>query len=237
MRAVKNIRNLYINRFPKEEQATKNLVWQTLCKDFFQRYVKSDDTVVDVGAGYCEFINNIRAKIKYAVDLNPQTKLFAGKNVIVLKRSSTNLPEELKNSVNIAFASNFFEHLSTKEDVIKTIAEVKKILKKDALFVILHPNIKYLGGQYWDFLDHQLPLTEKSIIESLELSGFKIIEVRAKFLPYTTKSRIPKWPWLISIYLRIKPAQMILGKQSLIVAKKEVNKKPSFCKKKINLQN
>ena len=36
------------------------------------------------------------------------------------------------------------------------------------------PNIKHLTGLYWDFFDHHVILTEKSLSEALEIEGFKI---------------------------------------------------------------
>lgn len=82
------------------------------------------------------------------------------------------------------------------------------------------PNIKYVGESYWDFLDHQLPLTDKSVVEGLQLSGFKITERKSRFLPYTTKSVFPKATLLVKLYLLLPPLQFLLGKQSLIVATK-----------------
>ncbi len=28
--------------------------------------------------------------------------------------------------------------------------------------LVLQPNIRYVGGAYWDFLDHHLPLTDRT---------------------------------------------------------------------------
>jgi len=213
------VAQLYRLRF-KRELESRNEIWKVLCSDFFQKYVGQSDTVCDLGAGYCEFINNIKAKNKIAVDINPDTKKFAGKNVRVIITSSTKLPNKLTNNIDVVFASNFFEHLPTKEDITRTLTEIKKVLVRNGKLIILMPNLRYVGAAYWDFLDHQLPLTDMSMIESLELNGFKIIEKRAKFLPYSTKSKLPKAPIFVSLYLKLKPLHLIFGKQSLIVALK-----------------
>ena len=42
-----------------------------------------------------------------------------------------------------------------------------------------------------------------------------------RFLPYTTKSNVPKWPWLLGLYLRLPPVWHIFGKQCLVVAEKK----------------
>ena len=65
------ITRLYRLRFNKELK-TRNKIWKILCRDFFQKYVKPTDTLCDIGAGYCEFINNINAKNKIAIDINKE---------------------------------------------------------------------------------------------------------------------------------------------------------------------
>ena len=56
--------------------------------------------------------------------------------------------------------------------------------------------------------------------EALEIAGFQVVECRARFLPYTTKSRLPQWAFLVRLYLRLPPAQWLLGKQMLVVAER-----------------
>src|SRR5512142_2795385 len=64
---------LYTTRFSADERKAKRALWEALCRGFFDRYVRPSDTVLDLGAGSCEFVNAIRAKEKIAVDLNPET--------------------------------------------------------------------------------------------------------------------------------------------------------------------
>jgi SAM-dependent methyltransferase len=213
------ITRLYRLRFNKDLKQ-RNEIWKVICREFFQKYIKTSDTVCDLGAGYCEFINNIKAKTRIAIDINPETKTFANKNVITIIASSTNLPKILHNKADVVFVSNFFEHLSTKEELAKTLLEINKILNNHGKIIVLMPNIRYIGAAYWDFLDHQLPLTEKSMIEALTLNGYNIVEKRNKFLPYTTKSSLPKASFLVKIYLKFTFLQQIFGKQSLIIAQK-----------------
>jgi len=62
------------------------------------------------------------------------------------------------------------------------------------------------------FFDHITPLDDRSLCEILEIIGFKIVECKSKFLPYTTKSRLPKSTILLKIYLKIPILQKIFGK-------------------------
>jgi len=53
------------------------------------------------------------------------------------------------------------------------------------------------------------------------MSDFEIERVIARFLPYTSKSRLPQAAWLVDLYLRVPLAWRILGGQMLVVARKQ----------------
>jgi len=211
---------LYAVRFTPGEKARKDAVWRVLCRSFFQRYVGEEDTVLDVGAGYCEFINHIVCRRKLALDLSEEVRAHAAPGVEVLQGLSTDLRMLVAGTVDVAFASNFFEHLQSKQDLLATLGELHRVLRVGGRLLILQPNIRYTGGAYWDFFDHHLPLTERSLVEALESTGFEPREVRPRFLPFTTKSPLPQHPWLVWLYLKVPIAHRILGRQSWIVAVK-----------------
>ncbi len=178
--------DLYKNRFAGELKR-KNEVWGVLCRSFFQKFINKDDVVLDIGAGYCEFINNINCKRKYAVDMNEDTINFAGPDVEVIKCSSWEMVEIADNSINTVFMSNFLEHLKTRDDIFRTLDEVYRVLVSGGRVIILQPNIKYAYKEYWDFIDHYIPLSDKSIVEALKMAGFVIDMVIPRFIPYSTK--------------------------------------------------
>ncbi|MEP6939498.1 MAG: methyltransferase domain-containing protein [Rudaea sp.] len=214
------LEQLYDQRFPTAELAQKQAIWKVLCEHFFQRYVDPSSTVVDIGAGYCEFINNIRAARKIAVDLNPDVARFAAAGVQVMNASCTQISELAPASVDVVFMSNFLEHLPSKQLVLDTLREAHRILRVDGKIIVLQPNIRFLPGEYWDFFDHHVPLSDRSLVEGLQLAGFEMDTVHPRFLPYTTKSRLPKATWLVRMYLRVPLAWRFLGKQALVVAVK-----------------
>lgn len=211
--------SIYADRFDKSAEK-RNVMWQVLCQDYFQKLIKPDDTVLDLAAGYCEFINNIRCQQKIAVDLNEKTKAKADKDVKVYQALSTNLPKNLTGKIDVVFTSNFFEHLDSKNELIDTLKEVHRVLKPDGRIMVLQPNIRLVGNKYWDYVDHTLPLTEKSLFEALYLTGFEVAYQKVRFLPYTANSRIPASPWLIKLYLKLPFAQFLMGKQTFVVALK-----------------
>ena len=214
------LESLYRHRFPEEELANKHAIWRVLCRQFFSRYVKATDTVVDIGAGYCEFINNIEAKRKIAVDLNPEVSRFAQPDVQIVNESCTAIAKLPAATADIVFMSNFLEHLPSKQMVLDTFREAHRILKQTGRIIVLQPNIRFLYAEYWDFFDHHTALSDHSLVEGLQLAGFVADVVIPRFLPYTTKSRLPQAPWLVGLYLRFPPAWKLLGKQTLVVAHK-----------------
>ena len=215
------LERLYGKRFTAEEREAKARLWETLYASFFARYVAGADTVLDLGAGYCEFINRARARRRIAIDLNPDTPRFAGEGVTVHQIPLERLGEVVApGSVDFAFASNVFEHLPSPSALLTVLEAVHAALRPGGRLMIMQPNVRLVGGAFWDFFDHTLPLTEKGMIEALEVSGFRIQEVRPRFLPYTTKSRLPRWPVLVKAYLALPMAQWMLGKQMLIVAER-----------------
>ena len=211
---------IYRYRFSKEELAFKRDLWKVLCSKFFQRYIPEEATVMDLGAGYCEFINNIKAVSKFVVDINAETNRFAEPDVTVYRATGNRLDMFADDSLDVVFASNFFEHIPTKSEISEILKEVHRILKPSGLFLILQPNIKYLYADYWDFFDHYTPLSHLSMCEVLIIQEFKIKECLPRFLPYSTKTSLPKTPILVELYLRIPFIWPIFGKQMFIVARK-----------------
>jgi hypothetical protein len=214
---------LYSIRFDTDKTLkSKNIVWRALCRYFFQKFIEKTDIVVDIAAGYCEFLNNICAKEKIGFDLNSDAKKVADKGVEIINDSFFKMGQYLKDKkADIIFASNILEHLDSKEDVIETMTIAYQNLSKNGKLLILQPNIKLTGGAYWDFIDHKCPLTEKSVVEAASLAGFKTSKVIVRFLPYTQKSKIPKAAFLIWLYLKFMPfSGYFMGKQSFLVFEK-----------------
>ncbi len=213
------LEKLYRKRFLEKELKIKYEIWSCIVNYFFNKYISPTDTVIDLAAGYCEFINNVCCANKIALDLNQDIKKFAGDDVTIIIRNAadTTLPD---NSVDVCFISNFFEHIQSRDKILDILKECYRILKINGKIIILQPNIKYVKGAYWDFFDHVIPLTEKSLIEALLLANFSILKVIPKFLPYTTKSKMPKSSILIKTYLHLPIIWRLFGKQSLLVGKK-----------------
>lgn len=208
---------LYRARFAGVD-AARDALWHVLCRHFFQRYIRPEDTVVEVAAGHCEFINNIVARHRVAVDLNPELPEWADPQVRAIVGSSVDMADVEDESADVVFVSNFFEHIS-RPDILTTLSEVRRTLRPGGTLLVLQPNIRFCGYRYWSFFDHITPLDDCSLAEALEASGFAVMQTIVRFLPYTTKSRLPSSPRLARIYLRIPLLWRIFGGQTFMVAR------------------
>lgn len=215
------LRALYAARFSAADREAKSRLWQVLWEGFFHRHVPSGACVIDLGAGSCELINAVRARRRIAIDLNPDLQRFAAPGIETHVLPLTRLLDVVApGSLDVAFASNVFEHLRSPEALLEVLALVRAALAPRGRLIIVQPNVRLTGGRFWDFFDHTLPLTELGMAEALALAGFRIVESRARFLPYTTKSRLPQLGFFVRLYLALRPAQWLLGKQMLIVAER-----------------
>lgn len=212
-----DVKKIYETRFVNIKE--RKLIWQVLVKDFFQQFIKVDDTVLDVACGYGEFINNIACRKKFAVDLNKSVKRYLNKDIKFFSESSKKMSSIKDKSIDKIFVSNFFEHLH-REDIIKTIDEFNKKLKANGEVIILQPNIRFCAKDYWMFFDHLTPIDDRALEEIFSSHGFQLKKRILKFLPYTTKSNLPKSPICIKIYLKLPFLWSFFGKQSFLVFKK-----------------
>jgi SAM-dependent methyltransferase len=214
---------LYRIRFDEADLPRKEAIWKVLCGDFLQRFVPASATVLDLACGYGEFINNIVAARRIGVDLNPDSKGRLRPGIEFRALSAAELSKVGAGSVDVVFTSNFLEHLPDKAVLDRVLEEVWATLAPGGRFVVLGPNLRYLPGEYWDFYDHQLPLTHLSLAEALQLKGFDIELVIDRFLPYTTRARLPTHPWLVRLYLKVPFAWRFFGKQFFVVGVKSAD--------------
>ena len=215
---------IYRTRFGEEESGGRIELWQVLCNHWFSRYVPASSTIVDVGAGACEFINNIAAAKKYAIDHNPDVVKSAAASVeCIIEELADGLRQLPDASADRVMASNVFEHLPNREVLYECLAEAHRVLRPGGKIIVMQPNIRVVKERFYDYSDHSLPLTEKGMAEALGANGFVLEEVRTRFLPYTTKSRYPKWPWLVRLYLLFPPAHYFMGGQMFLVGRKDAS--------------
>ena len=215
----KDLEKQYQRRFAAVD-SYRDSVWRVLVRDFFQRYVEPSAAVLDLGSGWGEFIRHIHAHRRITMDLNPDTPSHVDSHVETILQDCSQPWQISDSSLDVVFTSNFFEHLPDKNALRRTLHEALRCLKNGGRIICLGPNIRFLHGTYWDFWDHFLPLTDRSMIEVLTLTGFAIERVEPRFLPYSMSQGFTPPIGLVTLYIRLPFLWRILGKQFLLVARK-----------------
>lgn len=214
------LQSIYERRFTEKNTLYRARVWDVLVTDFFSGFVGREATVLDLGCGYGEFINAVQCRAKLAMDLNPKAREYLAAGTQFHQHDCTVAWPIASDSLDVVFTSNFFEHLPDKLALKMTLAEARRCLKPRGLLIALGPNIRFVQGAYWDFWDHYLCLTEKSLAEAMENNGYEISRSHAQFLPYTTINQ-PLYPmFFVRMYLRLPLLWRIFGRQFLVVARK-----------------
>jgi SAM-dependent methyltransferase len=215
-----DIAKIYKNRFEQTGLVRRDRVWKVLCKHFFNYRIPENATILDLACGYGEFINNVHAERKFAVDANPDAPKHLAPEVSFWNMSATDLSTIGREVADVVFTSNFLEHLRDKKECDTVLAAVREVLKPGGKFIVMGPNIRYAYREYWDFYDHHLPLSHLSLAEGLCIAGFRIEENIPRFLPYTMNNNAPTNDLLVRAYLALPLAWKVLGKQFLVTAAK-----------------
>lgn len=190
-------------------------VWRAIC-NYLTRYVSPQSSVLEIGSGYCDLINNINAKSKVAIDSDINSKQYCDPDVSFLHIKATEM-EFAENSLDVVFASNLFEHLNDSDLDILT-AKIFKSLKPKGKLILIQPNYYYAYRTYWDDYTHIKAFSHVSLSDFLITQGFKIVKAEKKFLPFSFKSLLPKSYYITKLYLASfwRP----FAKQMLIIAEK-----------------
>ena len=213
------LKEVYEQRFDQVDQLAKEAIWRELGR-FFQRYIKPGARVVDIACDRGYFIRNVTAADRWATDIRDMGDSLP-KDVHFVRSSGLDLARVMPNDhFDLAFFSNYLEHLPSTEAVLQQLRVTFSLLKPGGRVLIMQPNFRLIGGAYWDFIDHQTALTEKSLEEAATMAGFRTKQLITRFMPYTTKSNLPQHPLLVRAYLSFRPAWWLMGKQTLYLGEK-----------------
>ena len=198
------------------EDPRRETLWAALWRFHFSHLIRPGDSVLEFGAGYGHFINNVVARRRIAIDLWPAFTNYLAPDVEGLVGGIERLEGIEDGALDYVMASNVFEHLSQSE-LSDVLAVLRRKIRAGGILTILQPNFRYSYRDYFDDYTHVSVYTHVSMADFLNVHGFEVVNVQPRFLPLTIKSLFPVSPYLIWLYLRspVKP----LGKQMLISAK------------------
>ncbi len=198
-------------------------VWREVTRWIQNHYIPDDSRVLDLGAGYCDFINSVsNARERYAVDIFEKLDQYAAEGVTANVADCTDLSFFADNALDVVFASNLFEHL-THDELLLCIDEIRRVLRPKGRLILMQPNFKYCYKTYFDDYTHLQIFTHMGLYDLLEMAGMRVTACHPKFMPVNMKStlklNLPCLGLIVRAYLSspIKP----LAGQMLMVAENE----------------
>lgn len=197
---------------PKRRQVQKGII------NYLSPFLSNINSVIDVGCGKGEFITQVQAKSKFAIDLDPNAGSFLHSGISFIHGTHKSLSNFERQTIDVIWASNFVEHLEMQE-VDSFLEECHRILNRSVssgYLILMQPNFKYSFKNYFDDFTHKTIFTDVSLRSLLNSHGFKVVKCERKFLPYSLNSRKAFFSPLIRIYL--KSRIRIFGGQMLIIA-------------------
>jgi hypothetical protein len=207
---------LYEARFDEREISRKDAVWREIV-GYLQRYIDRDSPILDLACDRGHFIRFVDARERWATDIRDMRSSLPDQ-VKFVQGSGLDLASLLpQRHFGTVFMSNYLEHLGSSDAVIDQLRTVRSLLRAGGRVIVLQPNIRLVGPRYWDFIDHKVALTERSLLEAAELAELRTVDLVTRFLPYSTKGRLPADRRLVRAYLRFRPAWWLLGRQTLYV--------------------
>jgi SAM-dependent methyltransferase len=174
-------------------------VWREIAR-YVLRDAPSASTVLELGAGYCDFINNVDARVRIAFDVNPEMSRFAAPGVDLRIGDCRGLPGVADGSVDLVFASNFLEHFAL-DDAAGLVRDCWRVLRRHGRIALLQPNFLRNPTHYWDDPTHKTALHHENLPGVLTQNGFRMVRMVPGLLPFSMKSRLPKIPFLVRCYL------------------------------------
>ena len=191
-------------------------VWRHICA-YLERWIPSDSDVLELGAGWCDFANLVRARSVTAVDLEAVVLTAAAGHVRAVVADATDLRELEDCSFDVVFASNLLEHLERALSD-RLLAEAVRVLRPGGRLILLQPNFRLQPGRYFDDYTHVAIFTDQSLRDYLAAAGWHVEHVAPRLLPLSMRSRGSSLSFLVPWYLR-SPVKPMAG-QMLVVARR-----------------
>lgn len=196
--------------------AKRATLWSALWEHSLSRILKGSTAIIEIGAGWCDFINSAVVERRVAVDVWPGLTSAAAPGVETHVGSAEDLGFLADGTFDGAFASNLVEHL-THEQFDRMLEECARILRPDGRLVLIQPNYRLAYKRYFDDFTHVTVWSDVSLVDFLVSRGWEIELVRARYMPFSVKSRLPVSRLLVRFYL-VSPFKPLAG-QMLVVAR------------------
>lgn len=194
----------------------RRATWRHLAK-YLRRWIDERLPAVDLGAGRSDFLKEISASRKVAIDLENEAFGEEVDGIDQVVADATNLDMFGDKSVGTVLASNFLEHLD-RDDVSNCLRECRRVLAPGGHMIVIQPNFRIRPQHYFDDYTHRTILTHHSLRDWMESLGLEVVRVEPRFLPLTLKSRLRHGHRLMPLYLALPYRPF--ASQMLVVARR-----------------
>lgn len=192
-------------------------VWRHVTR-YVSRFVPPGAAVLELGAGYCHFINDVPARRRVAVDVAPDVLRWKGDDVEAHVADAVTFARGAADAeFDFVLASNLLEHLEWPALEI-LIAELHRVVRPGGRIALIQPNFRLQPRRYFDDYTHRTIFTDVSLADWLTASGFVVMHNEPRFLPLTVKSRLGALSFLVPLYLAM-PFRPFAG-QMLVVCER-----------------
>jgi SAM-dependent methyltransferase len=190
----------YTTRLAHDERREK--LWRFLTP-YLQRFVPENAAVLELGAAYCYFINNVAAARRVAIDTSPEIQRWAAPEVEAFVADAVQFLRRAEpQQFDFIFASNFFEHFEWPA-LEEMIALILRALRPSGRLAVIQPNFRLAAARYFDDYTHRTIFTDVSLTDWLRASGFNVVKVSPRFLPLSVKGSAGALSFLVPLYLRL----------------------------------
>ncbi len=200
------------------ENPNRGQIWVHICA-YLTRFIPATSRVLELGAGWCDFSNHVRAARVVAMDLDSTVQRAAAQHVEAVVGDCTDLSRFGAAEFDVVFASNLLEHLD-REMAGKLLAEAARVLSPGGRLILMQPNFRLNPGGYFDDFTHVAIYTDRSLADYLTSLGWRVERVMPRFLPLTLRSKASHLTFLVPYYLR-SPIKPLAGQMLLIATPTE----------------
>src|SRR5262249_14516846 len=142
----------------------RDTLWRVLWEEVFRPWIGPQDCVLELGAGYGHFINQVQARRRIAVDMWPGFVKFLQPAIYGHVSAVDRLEFLEPKSVDFAFASNLFEHIS-QDALAAVLDQLRVAFTEGGTLGIVQPNYFYCYREYFDDYTHRTIYSHTSLCD------------------------------------------------------------------------
>ena len=147
--------------------------WTAMNLPYFQRYVRSTDTVLDFGCSVGRLLLSLRAGTRMGVEVNDVASAQAQSAGIEIFRSSREVPSDV---VDVVVSHHAIEHVLSPFD---ELVELRRVLRSGGRFVTMVPLENWRTNVFpkpSDPDNHLFAWTPLTFSNLLREAGFRVIK-------------------------------------------------------------